>query len=100
AAIRILRSAEGDELRARLRANVELLRTGHPSAIVPVLLGSEARAVAVSDALLERGLLVPAIRPPTVAEGTCRLRIAVSAAHEQEDLERLRAALDELGVDA
>lgn len=96
--LRIMVSAEGEQLRARLRANVDLLRPGHPSPIVPVLLGSEQRAVEVSDALLARGLLVPAIRPPTVAPGTCRLRIALSAAHEPEDVVRLRDTLDELGV--
>jgi 8-amino-7-oxononanoate synthase len=98
AALRVLRSAEGAELLARLRANVEVLAPGHRSPIVPILLGSEERAVAVSAALADLGLLVPAIRPPTVAPGTCRLRVAVGAAHTTEQLLQLRAALDELEV--
>jgi len=98
AALGVLRSAEGDELIARLRANVDSLAPGHPSPILPVHLGSEQRAVQVADALLERGLLVPAIRPPTVAPGTCRLRVALSAAHTDEQITALRNALDEMEV--
>jgi 7-keto-8-aminopelargonate synthetase-like enzyme len=98
AAVRVLQSPEGDALVARLRANVEALRSGHPSPIIPVLLGDEAAAIAASAALRDRGLLVPAIRPPTVAPGTCRLRIAVSAAHTEEQIGRMRAALDELAA--
>ena len=98
ASLRVLDSPEGDELRARLRAHVDLLRPGHPSPILPVLLGSEERAVRVAAELLDRGLLVPAIRPPTVAPGTCRLRVALSAAHTTEQVLALRDALVELGV--
>ncbi|CAB4905784.1 unannotated protein [freshwater metagenome] len=98
-ALMICCSAEGAELRSQLRSNVDLLSPGHPSPILPVLLGSEERAMEVSHALLAQGLLVPAIRPPTVAAGTCRLRIAVSAAHQPSDLIRLGSALSELGVD-
>ena len=98
AALRVLRSDEGAALVAQLRTNVELLAPGHDSPILPVLLGSEDRAVQVAAALLEQGLLVPAIRPPTVAPGTCRLRVAVSAAHTTAQLTQLRDALDEMGV--
>jgi 7-keto-8-aminopelargonate synthetase-like enzyme len=94
AALAVLRSAEGDALRCRLRANVDRVRPGHPSPIVPVVVGDERDAVAAADALLERGVLVPAIRPPTVAPGTCRLRVALSAAHTDEQLAQLTAALD------
>jgi 8-amino-7-oxononanoate synthase len=93
AAVRIVRSPEGKELIDRLRDHVELLRPGHPSPIIPVMLGDEARTVEASAALLAEGLLVPAIRPPTVAPGTCRLRIALSAAHDPADIERLGDAL-------
>jgi 7-keto-8-aminopelargonate synthetase-like enzyme len=55
--------------------------------------GSEARARRAADALLELGLLVPAIRPPTVAPGTSRLRVALSAAHTEEQVETLARAL-------
>ncbi len=81
AAIGVVRSTEGDTLRARLRKHVARVRPGHLSPIVPVVLGDEARALAASAALLEQGLLVPAIRPPTVAPGASRLRVALSAAH-------------------
>ncbi len=97
AAVRVLRSRAGAALVDRLRMNVARLRPGHPSPIIPVLLGSEEQAVAVAQSLLDQGLLVPAIRPPTVAPGTCRLRIAVSATHEDADLDRLVEALDRLG---
>jgi 8-amino-7-oxononanoate synthase len=50
-------------------------------------------ALAVSDALLARGILVPAIRPPTVPAGTARLRVSLSAAHSPEDVDALTAAL-------
>jgi 7-keto-8-aminopelargonate synthetase-like enzyme len=70
AALRILRSAEGDALVARLRANVDRVREGHPSPIVPFVCGEADRAVAAAAAMLEHGLIVPAIRPPTVAPGT------------------------------
>ena len=45
----------------------------------------------------DRGMLVPAIRPPTVAPGTSRLRVALSAAHTVAEVDALRVALDELG---
>lgn len=63
------------------------------SAIQPVLLGDNAGALAVMAALDAQGLWVPAIRPPTVPDGTARLRISLSAAHGPEDVERLCAAL-------
>jgi 8-amino-7-oxononanoate synthase len=96
AALGVLASAAGDALVARLRANVDTLRPGHPSPIVPVVLGDEQRALAAAASLLDRGFLVPAIRPPTVAPGTSRLRVALSAAHTTEQVAALAAALDEI----
>jgi 8-amino-7-oxononanoate synthase len=58
--------------------------------------GDNAEALALSAALWQRGLWVPAIRPPTVPQGTARLRIAFSAAHAEADVDRLLAALAEL----
>jgi len=55
--------------------------------------GDERDAVARSMTLLEQGLLVPAIRPPTVPVGTSRLRVALSAAHTTEQIDRLVHAL-------
>jgi 8-amino-7-oxononanoate synthase len=93
AALAVLRSPEGDELRARLRANVDRLRPHHPSPIVPYVCGSEHRALEVAAALLDDGLLVTAIRPPTVPPGTSRLRVTMSAAHTPEQVDRLSRAL-------
>src|SRR5690606_14711739 len=93
AALRVLRSPEGAALLGRLRRNVDRVRPGHPTPIVPVVVGEEAAAVAAAGALLEQGLLVPAIRPPTVPPGTSRLRVALSAAHTDDQVDRLVAAL-------
>jgi 8-amino-7-oxononanoate synthase len=96
AAVAIVDSAEGDALRATLRRHVEAVRPGHPTPIVPVVLGDERRALEAAAALLDLGLLVPAIRPPTVAPDTCRLRVALSAAHTDDQVARLVAALARL----
>lgn len=61
--------------------------------IQPLLIGDSRQAVGVSEALRERGILVPAIRPPTVARGAARLRISLSAAHAAEEVEALVGAL-------
>lgn len=98
AALDVLRSAEGAALVARLRSHVDRVQPGHPSPIVPVVLGEESRAVKAAAALLDRGLLVPAIRPPTVPPGTSRLRLALSAAHTDAMVDDLLAALDALGL--
>lgn len=88
--------------RAALWARIQQLSAGlqrlgvaarPDSAVFSVLLGSPEAALAASARLREQGLLVKAIRPPTVPEGTSRLRIAVSAAHTEEDLTRLLQAL-------
>jgi 8-amino-7-oxononanoate synthase len=92
-ALGVLRSSAGDALVARLRDHVDTLRPGHPSPIVPIVLGDEQRALAAAASLLDRGFLVPAIRPPTVAPGTSRLRVALSAAHTPEQVAALAAAL-------
>lgn len=61
--------------------------------IQPVLLGEPAAAVAASEALLERGFLVAAIRPPTVPRGSSRLRVTLSAAHDEDEVDRLVEAI-------
>jgi 7-keto-8-aminopelargonate synthetase-like enzyme len=95
-AVRVLRSPEGDVLKARLRANVDRLRPGHPSPVVPYVCGSEQRALDAAAALATRGFLVTAIRPPTVPPGTSRLRVALSADHTLDEVDALAAALVEL----
>jgi len=106
AGLRLIGGPEGDRRRAQLAEHRRslgeaLLRRGFVSAppsgpIVPVLLGSEARALAVAQALSARGLFIPAIRPPTVPPGSSRLRVTLSSAHEPSDLQHLVAALDEV----
>lgn len=77
----------------------EQLRTiGYPPSpshcqIVPVIVGESRTAVEMSARLEEQGLLVPAIRPPSVPEGTARLRVSLTAGHTQADVNRLIAAL-------
>ncbi|HWE54506.1 MAG TPA: 8-amino-7-oxononanoate synthase [Acidimicrobiales bacterium] len=95
-AVAILCSEEGAGRRARLRTLIDELAPGHPTPIVPFVLGDEQAAVDASGRLLADGLLVPAIRPPTVPEGTSRLRVSLSADHRVEDVRRLRHALDRL----
>ena len=63
------------------------------TAIQPILIGDSGRAMALSRALRERGILVTAIRPPTVPAGSARLRVTLSAAHELDQVDRLLEAL-------
>lgn len=91
--------------RARLRANTQRVRTGLEQAgvslgasvghIIPLVVGEEKAALAFSAWLLERGLDLRAIRPPTVPEGTCRLRLTLSAGHTDEQLDWLVESLVE-----
>ena len=64
--------------------------------IQPLVIGGNQEVIAVSEALRQRGILVPAIRPPTVPKGEARLRISLSAAHSKEDVRRLCDALNEI----
>jgi 8-amino-7-oxononanoate synthase len=96
AALNICNSAEGEMLRRQLRQAIDYIAPRHPSPIVPIILGTEQAALEAAEQLLSLGLLVPAIRPPTVPAGTARLRVALSAAHTSSMLERLRQALTQL----
>lgn len=92
--------------RERLRELITALRQGlklrrwrlmdSATPIQPVIIGSNQETLAVSEALRERGIWVPAIRPPTVPKGEARLRISLSAAHSLEDVVKLAAVLNEL----
>jgi 8-amino-7-oxononanoate synthase len=84
--------------REAVNLGLQLLDSATP--IQPIVLGSEAAAVAASDVLRARGLWVPAIRPPTVPAGSSRLRITFSAAHETADVDRLLEALAALPATA
>jgi 8-amino-7-oxononanoate synthase len=106
AGLLLIAGPEGDERRAiladRRRSIGQALlsrgaiQAGPPGPILPLVLGTESRALAVAAALKSRGLFIPAIRPPTVPPGSSRLRITLSSAHEPADLDRLLAALDEV----
>ena len=98
--------AKGDELRGHLQRLIAQLRSGlrnlpwsvmpSATAIQPLLVGGNQAALNLSAALRERGIWVAAIRPPTVPQGTARLRITLSAAHSATDVTRLTGALHEL----
>ena len=118
AGLRCMLSEDGEQRRQRLRARVAQLQAGlapgadaaidtagwrlmpSSTAIQPLLIGDNMAALALMARLRERGLWVPAIRPPTVPAGTARLRISLSAAHTQaavvELLDALRACACEL----
>jgi 8-amino-7-oxononanoate synthase len=66
--------------------------------IQPLLVGGNLEALRLADGLRERGILIPAIRPPTVPQGEARLRISLSAAHTLDDVDALLAALQELAA--
>lgn len=97
---------QGDERRHHLRRLTDRLRDGlagtrwqlmpSPTAIQPVIIGDNHEALNVALALFERGLWVPAIRPPTVPKGTARLRVSLSAAHSDAHVQSLVDALREL----
>ncbi|MBA2117222.1 8-amino-7-oxononanoate synthase [Bremerella alba] len=66
------------------------------SQIIPVIVGTEALAMQLSAKLFDRGMLVPGIRPPSVADGECLLRISLSSGHTRQHLDTLVEALEEL----
>ncbi len=87
------------ELIARFAERLQLRRwqlMPSRTPIQPVRIGDNAEALAVAEALMEAGLWVPAIRPPTVPAGSARLRISLSAAHSVEDVTRLADTLNRL----
>ena len=99
AAVGVVVGSEGAALVCRLRELVDRVRFGHPSPIIPVVVGEERTALAAAERLLDGGLLVPAIRPPTVPPGTSRLRIAISAAHTHSQVDELLSMLGGLAAD-
>lgn len=90
------------ELQRKAQSCRQLLRArgypvnDHPSAIIPIMIGDTAKAIAVSAALLERGVFVTGFGYPVVPEGTARIRVQVSYAHTTEDFVRFADALDEV----
>jgi len=97
AAVEFVMSEHGQERRDRLWRNVSLMKNGlsalgiqneSRSPIIPIIIGDEAATVETSQKLYARGIFVPAIRFPTVPKGRARLRVTVTAAHEQPDIEQ------------
>jgi 8-amino-7-oxononanoate synthase len=99
-ALGVVRSDRGEELRARVASIAQRVRRGlrergwsvlgdEDSPIVPVVIGAASAAMERYEALLEAGIYAMAIRPPTVAAGTCRIRLTVSAAHRDADVDQL-----------
>lgn len=94
----------GEAKRAQLNANIAHFRAGvsqlgyelmrSNTAIQPIIVGSNERALSMSAKLKAKGLLVTAIRPPTVPVGTARLRITLSAEHTKTDVDELLSALE------
>jgi len=104
ASLSLIRSPEGDALRQRL---VDLVAKvagvgAHEvvSPILPFIVGEETASLRAAQVLFERGLYVPAIRPPTVAPGTSRLRVSLGATHSDDDVVHLVDTLAELGLKA
>ena len=97
-ALDLIRSTEGDALRAKVQHNRSLITVPScgTAAIVPIIIGDEEAAMKRSARLLEQGFLVPAIRYPTVARGSARLRVTLSAAHTADQVEQLCKALSSL----
>lgn len=105
ASLRIVQSPEGDALRADLQQNLRLIASEmkfveSPSAILPLILSSEVRALEESSRLQHEGFFVPAIRYPTVPRNTARLRITFSAAHKPEQIQMLADALKRSSLSA
>jgi len=109
AALRIVAGDEGAALRRRLFANVARLRSGcaqlgialgeSATPIQPLIVGPEAPTLALSRTLFDAGFWVAAIRPPTVPRGTSRLRITLSAAHTDGQIDRLIETLHSARAD-
>jgi 7-keto-8-aminopelargonate synthetase-like enzyme len=103
AGVRFVESSAGEDRRGKLWQHVSALkaplnaqRSTSRSAIIPILIGEESKAVEAATTLREQGIFIPAIRYPTVARGQARLRLTLSAAHTQADLAQLLTALKAL----
>ena len=103
AGIRFIQSPNGEarrqllwEMVGELQSKIENRKSKITSAIIPVLIGAEDKAVAASAALLERNIFVPAVRYPTVARGRARLRVTLTAAHAADEINLLAAALGDI----
>ncbi|SPE19762.1 8-amino-7-oxononanoate synthase [Burkholderiales bacterium] len=108
AALDITTGAQGETLRAALAERIARLRAGlavdpwrllpSTTAIQPIIIGDNAATMAAAGALQEQGLWVAGIRPPTVPQGSSRLRVTLSAAHAPAQIDQLVAALNALAA--
>ncbi|HDI6372662.1 TPA: 8-amino-7-oxononanoate synthase [Escherichia coli] len=99
ASLAVIRSEEGNARREKLAALITRFRAGvqgspftladSRSAIQPLIVGDNSRALQLAEKLRQQGCWVTAIRPPTVPAGTARLRLTLTAAHEMQDIDRL-----------
>ena len=107
AALAVIRSREGDERREKLAMLIQRFRAGldipdftlanSDSAIQPLIVGDNHKALQLAEALRAQGCWVTAIRPPTVPVGTARLRLTLTQAHECQDIDRLLEVLHGTG---
>ncbi|MBJ7326864.1 MAG: 8-amino-7-oxononanoate synthase [Chthoniobacterales bacterium] len=93
AALDICAGEEGDRSRAQLRKLAAIFDPAMPAAIHPVIMGDADTALRCAEALQRQGFFVPAIRPPTVRKGTARLRVSLTAAHQESVARSLASAL-------
>jgi 7-keto-8-aminopelargonate synthetase-like enzyme len=96
AAVQFVQSKSGAARRNSLWQRIEQLNSKSQSAIVPIIIGDESRAIATATKLREQNIFVPAIRYPTVARGKARLRVTLTAAHTAEDVSRFAVTLNEI----
>ena len=93
AALDLSTGTEGDSRRAKLRELASFFDPVPPAAIHPIIIGPEEDTLRASKQVAQLGFHVPAIRPPTVPQGTSRLRVSLSAAHDPETVRALAEAL-------
>lgn len=108
AGIRLVQSSEGDQRKRQAMRLASLLQqaatvsgmspAAPDSLIVPIVVGEESNAVSAATEMRERGLFVPAIRYPTVARGSARLRLTITATHSEADMAKLLGALKALDL--
>ena len=93
AAIRFVQSVEGKTRCELLWKNIAAFE-GAKSAIIPIMIGDETKAVETATELRKQGIFIPAIRYPTVARGQARLRLTLTASHTEKDIKTLNTALN------
>jgi 7-keto-8-aminopelargonate synthetase-like enzyme len=100
AGIELVKSHEGDARRKTLwqrvsevKSKLNVQTSNGPAAIIPLLIGDEAKAMEVAAALLDKNIFIPAVRFPSVTLGKARLRVTLSAAHTLDQIEQLALEL-------